>query len=145
MGGVEWITKSINDIYSENIKNRLKNDIHEFSFIPNISDEAFANNASGVAIKYKLLNLEQLRQEKMKWFKKAILTQLEMIASYLSIKGVSFNPDDFNFKSNLPEDTMALINNATALNDLMSCGYLGEAIVPDVKVEMERIDGEKET
>lgn len=150
-GGVEWITKNVNDTYSENIKNRLKNDIHKFSFIPDISDEAFANNASGVAIKYKLLNLEQLRQEKVKWFKKAILTRLEMIASYLLTKGVSFNPYDLaiNFKSNLPEDTTALINNATALNGLMSresvLGYLGEEIVPDVKEEMSRIDGEKES
>lgn len=150
-GGVEWITKNVNDTYSENIKNRLKNDIHKFSFIPDISDEAFANNASGVAIKYKLLNLEQLRQEKVKWFKKAILTRLEMIASYLLTKGISFNPYDLaiNFKSNLPEDTTALINNATALNGLMSresvLGYLGEEIVPDVKEEMSRIDGEKES
>ena len=35
-------------------------DIHKISGVPDMSDESFAGNASGVAMKYKLLNLEQI-------------------------------------------------------------------------------------
>ena len=39
---------------------RSRDDIHKFSMIPDLTDENFAANASGVAMKYKLFGLEQL-------------------------------------------------------------------------------------
>ena len=53
-GEADWLIKSENDTVSENLKNRYKNDIHKFAKVPDLSDEAFSSNASGVAIKYKL-------------------------------------------------------------------------------------------
>ena len=35
------------DIALENYKNRLNEDIHRFSFVPNMADENFSNNSSG--------------------------------------------------------------------------------------------------
>lgn len=54
----EWLIKSQSDQTPENIKTRLNNDIHKFSGCPDMTDESFAGNASGVALKYKLLDFE---------------------------------------------------------------------------------------
>ena len=53
-----WLTKTVNDAWIENEKKRLDQDIHKFSFCPPMTDENFASNASGVAMRYKLLGLE---------------------------------------------------------------------------------------
>ena len=35
-------------------------DIHKFAQIPNLTDESFAGNVSGEAMKYKLMGLENI-------------------------------------------------------------------------------------
>ena len=57
-GEGQWLTKTVNDSWIENEKKRLDQDIHKFSFCPPMTDENFASNASGVAMKYKLMGLE---------------------------------------------------------------------------------------
>mgnify|MGYP002626116200 CR=1 FL=1 len=49
--GAEWLIKNLNDTYVENVKTRIQRDIHKFSNIPDMSDDSFAGNTSGVAIK----------------------------------------------------------------------------------------------
>lgn len=149
-GDVKWLIKEVNDGYSEHIKDRLKNDIHKFSFVPDMSDEQFASNSSGVAIRYKLLALEQFRLEKIKWMRKAILTRLYMISDYLATKGQSFDPlgIGITFKANLPQNSSEIAEFVTKLTGITSQAtqltQLGEDIVPDVQDEMEKIQEEKE-
>ena len=71
-GDADWLIKNLNDAYIENLKNRLQTDIHKFSNIPDMSDSNFAGNTTGVAIKYKLIGLEQIRSRKEREFKKAL-------------------------------------------------------------------------
>ncbi|WP_337531669.1 phage portal protein, partial [Zhenhengia sp.] len=47
----EWLIKNINDTATENYKNRLDRDIHKFSMVPPMTDENFAGNVSGEAMK----------------------------------------------------------------------------------------------
>ncbi|MCO8291275.1 phage portal protein [Tetragenococcus halophilus] len=149
-GDVKWLIKEVNDGYSEHIKDRLKNDIHKFSFVPDMSDEQFASNSSGVAIRYKLLALEQFRLEKIKWMRKAILTRLYMISDYLATKGQAFDPLSIGitFKANLPQNSVEIAEFVTKLSGITSQAtqltQLGEDIVPDVQDELEKIQEEKE-
>ena len=149
-GDISWLIKNVNDGYSENIKNRLDADIHKLSFIPDMSDENFANNASGVAIRYKLLALEQLRLEKIKWMRKALLTRLKMISN-LSTHGESFDPVEIGitFKANLPQNSQEIAQFVQQLMGITSRAtmltQLGEDIVPDVQTELNRIAEEKES
>ena len=46
----EWLIKNTDDQNTENMKVRLDKDIHKFSHCPDMSDENFAGNSSGVAI-----------------------------------------------------------------------------------------------
>ena len=68
----EWLTKQTSDAYVENMKNRLDKDIHKFAKCPNMSDEEFASNASGIAIKFKLLGTENLVSIKERKFKRGL-------------------------------------------------------------------------
>ena len=43
----KYLIKNIQDTALENYKNRLNEDIHRFSFVPNMADENFSNNSSG--------------------------------------------------------------------------------------------------
>ena len=104
-GGAEWLIKNLNDTYIENIKTRLQKDIHKFSAVPDMSDESFAGNASGVAIKYKLIGMEQVRSRKERGFKKGLQRRIELIAGMLQTKGaakIDFRDIEITFTPNIP-------------------------------------------
>ena len=63
-GDAKWLIKEVNDTYSQNVKDRINDDIHKFSFTPDMGDEKFSGNTSGVALEFKLLPLEQLGSQK---------------------------------------------------------------------------------
>ncbi len=90
-GDASWLVKNINDLHIENIKKRLVEDIHKFSMTPNISDEKFASNLSGVAISYKLNSLESKTAVKERHFTQAIQKRLEIICTALSRDGFASN------------------------------------------------------
>ncbi|AMR84362.1 phage portal protein [Bacillus thuringiensis] len=82
-GDAEWLVKQINDTFNENMKTRVENDIHKYTFVPNMNDKEFGGNLSGIAIKYKLLALEQVRGQKERMFNRALTDQLGIIKGYL--------------------------------------------------------------
>ncbi|MDU5492444.1 MAG: phage portal protein [Clostridium perfringens] len=47
-GDAEWLVKNLNETEVEVLKKSLKDDIHEFSKVPCLTDENFVGNASGV-------------------------------------------------------------------------------------------------
>lgn len=57
-GEVDFITKPDGDNMQENMLSRLKDDIFQTAMVANLNDEAFSGNASGVAIRYKLLSMQ---------------------------------------------------------------------------------------
>ena len=72
---------------AEELRAALERDIHKFSMIPDLSDRQFSGNASGVAMKYKLLGLEQLTRVKERWFREALKERLRCYAHFLAVKG----------------------------------------------------------
>ena len=104
-GSAEWLIKNLNDSYIENLKVRLQTDIHKFSNIPDMSDTNFTGNSSGVAIKYKLIGLEQIRSRKEREFKKALQRRIELIGGMLNMKSVDaidFRDVEITFTPNIP-------------------------------------------
>lgn len=83
----EWLCKQLNEADTEVLKNALKADIHKMSMVPDLTDEQFAGNSSGVAMKYKLLGLEQLTKIKERWFREALRERLRLFGRFLSLKG----------------------------------------------------------
>lgn len=82
----EFITKQADDAVTEHHKDRLRNDIFFLSQVPNLTDESFAGNLSGVAIKYKLFGLEELVMEKEAYFTSSELKKVRLLTDYLNIR-----------------------------------------------------------
>ena len=122
-GDARWLIKDLNDTYVENFKNRLQKDIHKFSNIPDMSDDSFSGNTSGVAIKYKLIGLEQIRSRKEREFKKALQRRIELISGILTLKSlppVDFRDIDIQFTANIPANTAELAQIVTSLDGIVS-------------------------
>lgn len=102
----EWLTKNVNDTHESNIKKVIDEAIQKFSAVPNMSDANFAANSSGVAIRYKLLGLENKTSKKEASFKKGLQRRIEIICNYLYILGTSYDFRDIEiiFTRNLPNN-----------------------------------------
>lgn len=85
-GQAEWLIKEINDTAVENFKNRIYSDIFFLAQVPALTDESFAGNLTGVAIKYKLIGLEQLAVIKENKFLASYRKKLKLITRQLNLK-----------------------------------------------------------
>ena len=144
----EWLIKDTSDNNIENIKNRIDADIHKFAKCPNLADKEFASNASGVAIKFKLLGTENKVSIKERKFKRGLQQRLELLAN---IKGVLANGFDWRsidiiFTRNIPANDTDIANMVNTLSGIVSEETLLAQIpfVEDVAGEIERLDKEKE-
>lgn len=103
---VRYLTKDINDQMIENHLNRLEDNILRFAKSVNFTDESFSGQASGVALKYKIMALENKCITMERKFTSALRYQFKVIFSaWAKRKGVS--KEDylkvwFGFKRNLP-------------------------------------------
>lgn len=55
---MKFVTKSWSDSVIENHLNRIEQNIYQFSKTPNMRDDSFSGNSSGVSLKYKLSGIE---------------------------------------------------------------------------------------
>lgn len=102
-------------------KNRLVSDIHKLSFTPDMSDNNFANNVSGVAMKYKLLGTLNNIANKQRKFKVAILERNKLIYGIMDIKGLNVpSYVDIVFTTSLPENGLETAQTINLLRGLVS-------------------------
>ena len=121
-GKGEWLTKNVNDSWIENEKKRLDQDIHKFSFCPPMTDENFASNASGVAMRYKLLGLEDKTGVKETEFEKGLRRRIELIYGIMRKVNGDMDYLDINivFTRNLPQDLSAMVDTVVKLDGVIS-------------------------
>lgn len=148
-GSAEWLIKSINDTWVENYKTRLKADIHKFSQVPDMSDESFSGNSSGVAIRYKILGMEMLRAAKERKFKRGLQRRIELITNILNKKGGNhdFRSVEIAFSDSLPQNLLELSQTIAQLQPLVSKQTLLTMLpfVEDPAAEYERKAEETES
>ena len=144
----EWLIKNSNDTSLENMKDRLDKDIHKFAKCPNLADQEFASNASGVAIKFKTLGTENLVSIKERKFKRGLQQRLELISTISSVmrEGFDWRAIDIIFSRNLPSNDIDIANMVNTLQGIVSDETLLAQIpfVEDVQVELERVGEQKE-
>lgn len=119
---MEYLVKSLNESEVEVLKRSLEQDIHKISMTPNLSDENFVGNSSGVAIKYKLIAFEQMTQNKEGFLEDALRKRFQLYNNYLQtnskMKAIPIWDVDVIFKRNLPQndlETASLINQLRGL------------------------------
>ena len=144
----EWLIKQTSDAYVENMKNRLDKDIHKFAKCPNMSDEEFASNASGIAIKFKLLGTENLVSIKERKFKRGLQQRLELMSMINSVlrEGFDWRAIDIVFTRNIPSNDTDIANMVNTLKDIVSEETLLAQIpfIEDVQTELEKLKKERE-
>lgn len=83
----QYLTHSLHEADTEVLRAALREDIHKFSFVPDLSDREFAQNQSGVAMKYKLMGLERMASVKERWFREGLRVRLQIYARMLALSG----------------------------------------------------------
>lgn len=143
-----FLTKQHDDAATENLKNRLNNDIHRFSGCPDMTDESFAGNASGVALKYKLLQFENIAGTKEREFKRGLQRRLELLCNIWNILGRgSFDWRDvqISFKRALPENLLELSQTLSNFGSILSDETKRGMIPMDIDEETEKQRLEEQT
>ena len=80
----EYVTRTFDETGVEILKKAIEQDIHKFSHIPCMTDEAFGGNVSGVAMEFKLLGMENITKIKTRYYKKGLRKRLRLFASWLN-------------------------------------------------------------
>lgn len=149
-GEAGFLTKPSNNKDSEDVKDRLNEDIHKFARVPDMSDENFSSNSSGVAMAYKHFGLDQVVANKERKFTTGLAKRTELICNFLNtkagtdkyeydkLKPVFSRNKPVNEKENaeIAQILMGMTSEQTALS------YL--SMVSDPQEEQERIEAEKD-
>lgn len=118
-----FITKDADDTAAENHKNRTFKDIFFLSQVPNLTDEEFAGNLSGVAIKYKLFGLEELSIEKETYFRSSETKKVRLITEYINaLKNTKYDWRDvkLSFDRSAVANTYEAAQTINLLRDILS-------------------------
>ncbi|MDO5096705.1 MAG: phage portal protein [Peptostreptococcaceae bacterium] len=147
-GDARFLTKDINDSATENYKSRLNSDIHKFSLTPDLADEKFAGNLSGIAIKFKTIPLEQNAKPKENKFRVGLRKRREIISRIFAIKGKAYDyrEIDEEFTRNLPVNALEETNRILAMAPFISRRTLLEKLIDieDVDEEIKRLSEESD-
>jgi len=146
-GDIDWLIKEVADTPLENYKKRLREDMHLFSSVPNLNDENFGGNLSGVAVSYKLWGLEQICAIKERKFKRALQRRIELITTMLNIQGghYDYRDIDIQFRRNKPQNLLETAQIITTLAGELSRETRLQMlpIIDNVRDELQKLEDEK--
>lgn len=126
----------------EKYKDRIQNDIHKFTYTPNLTDQNFSGQTqSGIAMAYKLFGLEQIRAIKERYLKKGMRERYKLVGSVGARINVtnSIDPAGLSilFTPNLPKSLSEELKNFNDALDLPIRTRL--TLVPSI-IESDKIE-----
>jgi SPP1 family phage portal protein len=117
-GKAEYLIKTLQEADVDILRKNIERDIHKISMTPNMSDENFVGNSSGVALRYKLLAFEQNIKNKSRYMEKGLKERFRLYNNFLSTNSkmeiVPLEEVDVIFTRNLPSNDFEIsqmINN----------------------------------
>lgn len=146
----QYLAKTLSETDVKVLRDDIKEDIHRFAMVPDLSDESFGNNLSGVAIKYKLMGFEQFVKDKERLFANGLKARFALYNGFLALKSkmqlVDTADIDIVFTRNLPVNELEKAQMISYLTGTVSTETLIEQLpfVSDAKEEKELLDTEKE-
>lgn len=141
-GSAEYLNKALNEADTEVLRQAIKEDIHKLSMVPDLTDEEFAGNLSGVAIKYKLLGFEQAIANKERLFERGLRERMGLYLNFLHTKRnealVPLHRIDVEFHRNLPANELEIAQMVSTLSGIVSDETLLTRVpfVTDAKEEL---------
>lgn len=143
-----FLNNALDESSVEVLRKALKEDIYTFSHVPNLTDEKFAGNTSGVAMEFKLLGLEMITKTKEKNYVKALRERIKIFAYYYNLTQIYDNAKSIvpQFSRGLPKNLLELSQVISNLKDKVSLRQLISLLpfVEDPDAEIEALEKEKE-
>lgn len=153
-GHAEYLTKTLDESNVQILQDHYTKDIHKLAMVPDLSDEQFSGNASGVAMAYKLFGTDQVVSDKVALYQQGYTRRCKLYDSALF--NPTANPDyeplsdiskmRIQFKFNIVQDLSYM---SSAITQLVQAGILSKetamealAIIDDPKKEMERVQAD---
>lgn len=142
----EYIARTLDELGMETLRKAIKEDIYTFSHVPNLTDENFVGNSSGVAMEYKLLGLEMITKEKEKYYRMGLMRRIELFCNYMNIKSININPNmvKIDFSRSLPKNMLELAQMISNLKGTVSQETLISQLdfVEDASSEIKKVKAE---
>lgn len=142
---VEFLSKPDSDGTEEHFLDRLERLIFHNSMVANISDDSFGT-ASGIALKYKVLNMLNLFQNKKQKFTSGLKRRYKLLFGHPASKvnADAWKQLDFYFTPNLPANILEEAQIAAQMEGITSHHTQLKvlSVVDDVEAELDRIDDE---
>jgi SPP1 family phage portal protein len=121
-GDVKFITKDIQATAIQAHLDRVSSNVFKFSNTPDLSDEKFAGNLSGVAIKFKMFGLETkciIKERKMERALRRLLKVLSVPVQLDIGKKVEMADCELTFTRNLPANNTEIVDEVVKLNGIV--------------------------
>lgn len=155
-GSAQYLEKTMDESGIQVLQDQIKNDLHKLAMCPDLSDEQFSSNSSGVAMAYKLFGTDQRVAEKISQFGLGFTRRCKLYDTALHNPTRNPNIDtgtdiasmNIVFKLNTPQDLSYMSSSLTNLVDSKiiskKTARSNLLIVPDADAEKEQIDKEAE-
>lgn len=155
-GTASYLTKTLDEANVQILQDHYTKDIHKIAMVPDLSDEQFSGNASGVAMAYKLFGTDQVVSEKNAQFQKGFSMRCRLYDEALNNASAKegYKPRAniakmaIQFNYNVVQDVSYM---ATAVSQLVSIGVMSKetamevlSVIEDPKLEMERVAKDSE-
>lgn len=141
-GRAEFVVKNLNHEALGQLETNLRRSILQLSMTPDLCDEHFAGNSSGVALQYKLWGIEQVRAAKERTFTDGLRGLLAVLTAGEQLMGrnIDLTGGTAAFYKNLPQDNSALAETLLSLSPVLSAQTILENLpwVTDVQEELRR-------
>lgn len=149
-GDVKFITKEIQTEAVENHLNRLEKNIYKFSQVPDLSDENFAGNLSGIAIRFKLFGLETKCIIKERKMEKAIRELIRILAVPIRVNTgheIEVVNLKVEFTRNVPNNLTEIVDTVTKLDGKVDKETLLSLLpfIDNPKEVLEKLEAEAES
>ena len=143
----DFLKNALDENATEILRKALKEDIYTFSHVPNLTDENFAGNSSGVAMEFKLLGLEMITKTKEANYKRGLRQRIAIFAHYLGMQQIALEAHSIvpQFSRGLPKNLLELSQIINNLEGKVSLRQLISLLpfVEDPDAELEALEEEK--
>ena len=149
-GSIDFLTKQVQTEFIKYMREWIREEIHKQTHIPDMTDEHFAGNQSGIAIRYKLTDLENIASVKEVGFREGLRRRIDLLNAFWRTQGRpvrNVRDVDIIMQRNVPENFIEQAEIIGKLRGHISHKTLLDQVatfVDDASAEMDAIEQEQD-
>jgi len=148
-GDASWLIKNLNDTFVQNTLTTLKENMYELASHIN-HNEKLASNTSSLALRNRLIGLEQKCTNNTQAIQDCIKIRLQFLFEYLKIKSAKnydYRDIDIKLTPNIPTDDLMMAQIIAQIGDKLSTKTAVKQLsfVDNVDNEIKQIEEERKT